>query len=79
MPGFGWVPAAALYAATLGGAALTEAVPSTARRTTAVTVTVVGSALALTAAPAPDPVAWLAPLLLIKPVLGHAVDQEVHR
>jgi len=74
LPDLGWASAALIYGGVLGGAVLTALTPPALRLVVAVAVTAAGPAVLLTIAPVPSPVTWLAPLLLLKLVLGHVAD-----
>jgi hypothetical protein len=71
LPGFGWDTAALLYGLVLASAAAVLLSPPRLRRPVAFAT----AALALTAvtfvAPVPAPLAWIAPVMLLKLVPGH--------
>lgn len=79
VPGFGWTAAAVIYGSVLIGAATILATANTLRRPVAVAITVVASALALTTLAVPTPLAWFAPVLFVKLLLGHLLPEEAAR
>lgn len=75
VPGFGWVTAVAVYGLVLAAALVVLAVPHVLRRPVAFATTVLAAA-ALTILTVPDPLAWFAPVTLIKLLLGHLLPGE---
>jgi len=71
VPGFGWWTAAALYLLALACAAAVGLTPLPLRAPVAFCATATGSAAALLFLPVPDALAWLAPVMLVKLLLGH--------
>ena len=76
VPGFGWTAAAAIYGLVVAGAVVVLAAPPGLRRPVAFAATTLASAIALTAVTVPAAVAWFAPVLLIKLLLGHLLPGE---
>ncbi|QEV64835.1 hypothetical protein CP982_22425 [Streptomyces spectabilis] len=73
VPALAWSTAAAVYALALAGAVAVTAAPAAARRPAAFGVTV----LAIAATPTTPPeVAWLAPVLYVKLLLGHLLPED---
>ncbi|MFE3451722.1 hypothetical protein ACFXJ8_22640 [Nonomuraea sp. NPDC059194] len=75
VPGFTWTAAAVIYASALAAALAVTAAPLPLRRPAAFAAT----ALALvwtTAVAVPGALAWFAPVLLIKLLLGHLLPEE---
>ncbi|MFD9910357.1 hypothetical protein [Streptomyces sp. NPDC059063] len=75
VPGFGWGAAAVVYAIVLGGAVVVTAVPGEVRRPAAFGVTVLAVAAATPVA-VPDELAWLAPVLCVKLLIGHLLPES---
>ncbi|MEE2040517.1 hypothetical protein Q8791_25165 [Nocardiopsis sp. CT-R113] len=71
VPGFAWWAAAALYLYALACAVAVGLTPLPLRVPVAFCATGTGSAAALLFLPAPDALAWLAPVMLVKLLLGH--------
>jgi hypothetical protein len=63
----------------VAGAVAVLAAPPAVRRPVAFAVTVLACAVALTAIPVPGAVAWFAPVMLIKLLLGHLLPEEGSR
>jgi hypothetical protein len=76
VPAFGWTAAAVTYGITLAGALAVLATPAPLRRPVAFGVTAVGTGVALAFAPVPATLAWIAPTMLVKLVLGHLLPEE---
>ncbi|MDT0300820.1 hypothetical protein [Streptomonospora wellingtoniae] len=76
VPGFGWADAAAVYALTLAAAVVVELTGPDLRRPAAFAAATLGIAAALALLSVPPQVAWLAPVGLIKLLLGHLVPGE---
>jgi hypothetical protein len=76
VPGFGWTVAAAIYGLVVAGAVVVLAGPPGLRRPVALAATTLASAIALPAVTVPAAVAWFAPVLLIKLLLGHLLPGE---
>lgn len=76
VPGLHWWAAAALYLFTLVGALAVAFAPSEAQRPAAFAATVTGAAGALLWLPVPPALAWLAPVMLIKLLLGHMLPES---
>ncbi|WP_433696533.1 hypothetical protein [Nocardiopsis sp. CA-288880] len=71
VPGFDWWTATALYLLALGCAAAVGLAPLPLRPPVAFCATATGSAAALLLLPVPDALSWLAPVMLVKLLLGH--------
>ncbi|MES0836495.1 hypothetical protein [Nocardiopsis tropica] len=71
VPGFDWWTATALYLLALGSAAAVGLAPLPLRPPVAFCATATGSAAALLLLPVPDALSWLAPVMLVKLLLGH--------
>lgn len=71
VPGLAWWPAAALYLFALAAAAAVGLTPLPLRTPAAFCAAVTGSAAALLFLPVPAALAWLAPVMLVKLLLGH--------
>lgn len=76
VPGFGWLDAAAVYGAALGGAAVVVVAPSRLARPAAFAVTVLAVTLLTSLVSIPMVVGWFAPVLLIKLLLAHLLPEE---
>ncbi len=79
VPGFGWAAAALSYGLVVTGAVVVLVTPAAVRRPVAFAVTVLASAVALTAVTVPGALAWFAPVMLIKLLLGHLLPEEESR
>lgn len=79
VPGFGWTAAAVIYGLVVAGALVVLAAPPGVRRPVAFAVTVLAAAVALTAVTVPGALAWFAPTMLIKLLLGHLLPEEEAR
>ncbi|GAA4942954.1 hypothetical protein GCM10023224_26910 [Streptomonospora halophila] len=78
VPGFGWADAAAVYTLTLAAAVVVELTRPDLRRPAAFAAATLGIAAALALLGVPPQIAWLAPVGLIKLLLGHLLPGEVH-
>ncbi|OZM80232.1 hypothetical protein [Pseudonocardia sp. MH-G8] len=76
VPGFGWTAAALAYGLAVGGAVALLLTEPRLRRPLGFAVTAVGSVAALVAVPLPAFLAWVAPVLLVKLLLGHLLPEE---
>ncbi|QVQ51563.1 hypothetical protein J4H86_22685 [Spiractinospora alimapuensis] len=76
IPGFSWITATTIYAATLVAAVLVTAAPPSLRRPLAFTLVVLGLTLLATVASVPPVVAWFGPVLLVKLLLAHLLPEE---
>ncbi|WP_460754219.1 hypothetical protein [Nocardiopsis oceani] len=79
VPGLGWWTAAALYLLALTGAVAVGLTPSTLRAPVALGATVTGSAAALVLLPVPGALVWLAPVMLVKLLIGHMLPGAEQR
>jgi hypothetical protein len=74
VPGFGW--AAAIYGLVVAGALVVLAAPPRLRHPVAFATTTLALTTALTGITVPAALIWFAPVLLIKPLLGHLLPGE---
>lgn len=79
VPGLGWWTAAALYLLALAGAVAVGLTPRALRTSVALGATVTGSAAALVLLPVPGALAWLAPVMLVKLLIGHMLPGAAQR
>lgn len=79
VPDLGWWTAAALYLVALAGAVAIGFAPHTVREPVALGATVTGSAAALVLLPVPDGLVWLAPVMLVKLLIGHMLPGAEQR
>lgn len=75
-PGLSWPVAGALYAIQLAAAVLVEAVPAQLRRPVAYAVAAAVSTVAVSVLPVPAVVAWVAPVLAVKLLIGHLLRHD---
>ncbi|MEV2274214.1 hypothetical protein AB0I72_01395 [Nocardiopsis sp. NPDC049922] len=75
VPGLDWWTVTALYLFTLTGAVAVALAPPTPRRPLAFAFTVTGTATALLWLPVPAALTWLAPVMLVKLLLGHMLPE----
>jgi len=71
VPGYGWGAAALTYGLVVAGAVAVLAVGPPLRRPVAHAATALGVLAALVVAPVPVFMAWVAPVLMVKLLLGH--------
>jgi hypothetical protein len=76
VPGFGWTVAAAIYGLVVAGAVVVLAASPWLRRPVAFAATTLASAVALTVVTVPAALAWFAPVLLVKLLLGHLLPEQ---
>lgn len=76
IPGFSWITAGAVYAATLTAAVLVTVTPEPIRRPVAFTLVVLGITLITSVATIPAVIAWFTPVLLVKLLLAHLLPEE---
>ncbi|MEU2559608.1 hypothetical protein ABZ626_09785 [Streptomyces longispororuber] len=76
VPGLGWAAAAVIYALALAGAVAVTAAPGAVRRPVAFAVTVLAIGVTTVTVSVPDELAWLAPVLFVKLLLGHLLPEE---
>jgi hypothetical protein len=76
VPGFGWTAAAVIYGLVVVGAVVVLAAPPGLRRPVPFAVTVLALAAALLAVTVPAALAWFAPVMFIKLLLGHLLPGE---
>jgi hypothetical protein len=76
VPGFGWTAAAVVYGLVVVGAAVVLAAPEELRRPVAFAATVLAVAAVLVAVAVPTALAWVAPVLFVKLLLGHLLPGE---
>lgn len=79
VPDLTWWSAAAVYLLTLAGATVTSVAPPELRRPVAFAATVAGTAAVLLFLPLPSALTWLAPVLLVKVLLGHMLPEAAHK
>jgi hypothetical protein len=76
VPGFGWAAAAAIYGLVVAGALAVLATPPGLRRPVAFGTTTFALTVALAGVTVPAALAWFAPVLLVKLLLGHLLPEE---
>ncbi|GHE88511.1 hypothetical protein GCM10018785_64870 [Streptomyces longispororuber] len=76
VPGLGWVAAAVLYALALAGAVAVTAAPGAVRRPVAFSATALALGVTTVTVDVPGELAWLAPVLFVKLLLGHLLPEE---
>ncbi|MCV7193905.1 hypothetical protein [Mycolicibacterium brumae] len=75
-PELSWPAAGALYAIQLGSAVLIEAVPAKLRRPVAFACAATVITVAVSVVPVPAALAWVAPVLSVKLLIGHLLRHD---
>ncbi|MBR8745172.1 hypothetical protein, partial [Nocardiopsis sp. MG754419] len=73
--GFGWPAATVLYGCALAGAVAVDTAPPPLRRSTALAATVLGTVVTLPLLGAAPELTWVAPVMLVKLLLGHMLPE----